>query len=405
MGNDRSARRSVFVRTVLWLPPAVLVIAGAIYALRPARPPAEPAAGEARALAIRDTAAAITAQCQEAAGGDWDRWQRETAPYRAALKAKIDNPTPVDLAKEPWLKGMERVLEGKKGFPLLEVKPLGNLLYLYDDAGLDAFRKERPVVAAHRWLRERGIDLIFVPVPKMTEVYVDQFVDPCPPDRIVGPHVRRTLLELLDDGVEVVDGLPLFRREPVTEPEYLYNTADTHWAPRGMRVMARVVADRIRRYGFGAEARTRPPIVKVSPSPYDIQLVPSSVREFEMARMDGWAHLTADQRKLVEPVQTRTVDHVTFPDGREPAEDPKSPVLLIGNSFVIHFQQMWIQEMNLLIRTKWDLGQTTEAFRTLLREPELLDGCRVVVWVVSEEHMSHFRPMPPPILKALGSDR
>jgi hypothetical protein len=403
MDTQRQVRRASLVRVFLQLALALAIIGCVIVATGTTLHRAEPAVSEARAAAIDHDKATILAECEKAAGGDWDRWQRETAPCRDAIKAKLADAKSSKPSREPWLKGGPRVLEGRVGFPLFEVNPRETLEYLYDDQSLNQFRKDRAVVAAHRWLRRQGIDLIFIPVPKMTEVYSEHFVDPCPPDGVIGPHVRRTLLELLGEGVEVVDGLPLFRPARKPDPEYLYNAADTHWAPRAMGIMAREVAGRIRRYGFGAEARSAPPIVKATSAPFDIQLVPSSVKEGDLPRMDGWAYLTAEQKKLVEAAQTRTVPHVTVLDGREPLDDAKSPVLLIGNCYVVNFRELLIKEMNLLVRTRWAKGQTTEAFGMFLREPEVLEGCRVVVWIVSEQHLPHFYAMPPPVMQALES--
>jgi hypothetical protein len=36
-------------------------------------------------------------------------------------------------------------------------------------------------------------------------------------------------------------------------------------------------------------------------------------------------------------------------------------------------------------------------------QPELLDGVCVIVWVTTEQHMSHFKPMPKPIMSGLGT--
>jgi hypothetical protein len=403
MDPDRPARRSVAVPLFLSLAMTITLLGGVIVAARSAMPPREPAAGEARAGAISYARETILAECQKAAGGDWQRWQTETEPYRAALRCKLGGVKRCDPDREPLPKGLPGVLEGKDGFPLFEVKPSAGIEYLYCPESLDQFRADRDVVAVHHWLRQRGIDLIFIPVPKMTEVYVDQILDPCPPDGIIAPHIRQTLLELLDDDVEVVDGLPLFRRVRDSDPEYLYNAADTHWAPRGMQVMAQEVAARIRRYSFGAEARSRPPVVTSTPVPFDIQLVPTSVKTGDLPRMDGWADLTAEQKKRVEAAQTRTVAHVTLPDGREPPDDPQSPVMFYGNCYAVNFTGMLIKEMNLLMRTRWAKSQTTEGFSAFLREPELLDGCRVFIWIVSEQHLPHFYRIQEPIKKALPS--
>jgi hypothetical protein len=47
-----------------------------------------------------------------------------------------------------------------------------------------------------------------------------------------------------------------------------------------------------------------------------------------------------------------------------------------------------------LIRTNWSSAQTTQAFADFLRDPDLLEGVRVVIWVTTEQHMTHFQPLP-----------
>ncbi len=350
----------------------------------------DPQATEARAKIIRRDADAILAECRKAADGDWDRWQHDTAPYRAALKAKVDALKLPGSARPIYLEA----LEGSNYFPLFEIAPVEYIKYLYDSTSLEGFRSDRSVVAAHRWLRERGIDLIFVPVPKMTEVYIDHFLDPCPADRIIAPHIRSTLLELLNADVEVVDGLPLFRSQRDTDSEYLYNAADTHWAPRAMRIMAREVADRVGRYQFEAKARAAAPIVKTVPGPYNVA---GPDHGDGPGIQNGWLALNAEQKKRATAALTKSHPHVTLPDGRLPPDDPASPVILIGNSYVANFREVLIQELNLLIRTNTAGGQTTESFADFLREPELLNNCRVVVWITTCQHLPEFKQLPPGI--------
>jgi hypothetical protein len=216
-------------------------------------------------------------------------------------------------------------------------------------------------------------------------------LDPCPADGIIAPHVRRALLEMLEDGVEVVDGLSLFRPVRDPAPEYLYNTADSHWAPRAMTLMAKELADRIARYRFGAEARKAPPIVKTAPGPFSIQGLrfPASVE-----RQNGWPALTDRQKELAAAAQPTSLPHVTLPDGRVPPDDRESPVLVIGHSYVVHFRERLIKELNLLTHTRIGSAVTTESFADFLREPELLDHCRVVVWITTEHHLPYFKPLP-----------
>jgi hypothetical protein len=360
----------------------------------------EPRAIEGRARAIKQNAAAIQAECRQAAAGDWVKWQQDTASYRATLKAKIDVLKEFPSSRSITPEGRVEPLEGREEFPLFEVNPRVHLDYLYDPASLDEFRRTRPVVAAHRWLRERSIDLIFVPVPKMTEVYIEHFLDPCPADGIIAPHVRQTLLELLENEVEVVDGFPLFRALRDTDTEYLYNTADPHWAPRGMRIMAKEIASRIERYKFGARARYGLPMVRSSPGAYEVDDRPGGI-----GSMGAWQALSPDQAKLAERAQTKLQAHVFLLDGRLAYDDPLSPVIVIGHSYVQHFREQLIRELNLLLQTRAGGAYTTEVLGDFLREPELLAHARVVVWITTEQHMTHFKPLPAAIMATLDSGK
>jgi hypothetical protein len=356
----------------------------------------EPRAIEARASAISRNAAAIQAECRQAAAGDWVKWQQDTASYRATLKGKIDVLKEFPRSRSDAPEGQVEPLEGREEFPLFEVNPRVYLNYLYDPGTLQEFRRNQLVVAAHRWLRERGIDLFFVPVPKMTEVYIEHFLDPCPPDGIIAPHVRQTLLELLQSDVEVVDGFPLFRGLRDSDAEYLYNTADPHWAPRGMRIMAKEIASRIERYRFGARARYGLPIVRSSPAGYVFDDRPGGIGSIR-----GWRSLSPDQSKRAERVQSRVQAQVLMQDGDLPDDDPSSPVVLIGHSYLRDFREQLIKELNLLLQTRTGGGNTTEAFADFLREPELLAHARVVVWITTEQHMTQFAPLPAAIMASL----
>jgi hypothetical protein len=340
-----------------------------------AAPPAdEVRSAQAREKAIRDDTAAIEAECQFAAGGDWEKWKHDTAPYRKSLKARIK-----DAGDWP--------LHALNNSPLLEVSPGENLDYLCDPDRMNEFRRKMPVVAAQRWLRARGIDLIFVPVPKLTEIYIEHFLSPCPSDGIVAPHVRQTILELLKNQVEVVDAFPLFRELRDSDKENLYLVGDTHWGPRGMRVMAKRLGDRIERYRFGAKARYAMPIKGTLPAA-------SVVADRGSASGKG----QPDRDESAAPVSRadkRTQETETFPD------DPASPLLLIGHSYTRHFREVLIKELNLPVNSRIYEGGTTEFFADFIREPELLGHCRVVVWISTEQHLTHFKSMPAAVMAAL----
>jgi hypothetical protein len=359
----------------------------------------DPRARVLREAIIHRDAAAIRGESDHAAGGDWDRWQRETEPHRAALKARLDELKKRAVPDDSYPEQQYEALQALDGFPLFEVGGRWHLNYLYDSQSLDGFRTDRPAVAAHRWLGRQGIDLIFVVVPKMTEVYIEHFLNPCPPDGVVAPHARRVLMDLLAAGVETVDGRSLFRplREPA--PDYLCNAYDTHWAPRGMRVMAKEIADRIARYPFGWRARYALPLFTALPGPY-----PGDRYMVGLNEMAGWPALTPEQQARARAAQTTNEAGLLLYNGRPAADDPKSPILLIGNSYVEHFRAQLMRELNTRIRTNWSAGMTTEAFADFIRQPESLRGVRVVVWVTTEQHMTHFKPLPGRVAAAVKDD-
>jgi hypothetical protein len=359
----------------------------------------EPQAVEARSDAIRRAAATIEAECQKATAGDWDKWQKNTEPYRAALKARV-----ADLKVFPqWsadrVECQREPLAGLDSFPLFEVGAQYFLPYLFDPAVMDPFRSERPVVAVHRWLRQQGIDLIFVPMPRMTETYVEHFVKPCPKDGVIAPHLRRTLLELLKEDVEVVDGFSLLRSVRDTDEEYLYNAGTPHWNPRAMRLTAKEIADRIARYKFGARSRYALPMLKTSPGPFVWQGHLGGIGDV------GYMPMTEAQKAQATAAQTTNESHVMMLDGRSPPNNPDSPVVLVGNCWADSFNEQLVKELNMLVSTVAGPSQTTEAFTDFLRDPPRLQHTRVVVWLTTEQHMTTFKPLPPPVMKTLQPDK
>jgi hypothetical protein len=184
----------------------------------------------------------------------------------------------------------------------------------------------------------------------------------------------------------VVDGWRLFRSLRDTDAEFLYNAAETHWSPRGMRIMAKEVAGRIERYRFGARAR------------YGLPLFVTKATKFE----------TVGERPVLPPrlqtradaAQAKTYSEVLAGNGVRPENDPKSPVLLIGNSYAMKFREQLVKELNLPVQSDLASAMTTEAFGDFLRDPQQLAHTRVVVWVMTEYHLTKFKPLPPSIASA-----
>jgi hypothetical protein len=330
----------------------------------------------------------IRAECQRNAGGDWNRWSEQLSAVRADLTRQIRAAKPHNPAATGYFEARSPVLEGKVNFPLFESAPDHYLLHVVEPASLDAFRRERPVVTAARWLKRRGIDVIFVPVPKMTEVYPEYFTDHCPSDRIIAPHVRRALLELLEADVEVVDLWYPFQDARNEDPEPLDQPADPHWAPRAQAIAARLVAACLHRYEFVAEAQASPAICELATVSY----APASSGSAFQA-------LNPDQRQWAEANQPRSC--LTPTNFTLPQFDDSAPVACIGDSYNGGFCELLGRELNLPLRNLAGGGHTTDVFKDCLRNPELLTDCRVVVWLVCNASLKSPWPLPQRIRETL----
>jgi hypothetical protein len=363
-------------------------------ALRQAMTPAPPVltpeeAQEARAIAIRQTIETIRAECQRNAQGDWDRWIAQLAPLRDEIREKARAAKPFNPQAEGTFEARAAVLEGKNGFPLFESEPAGYLRHLTEPESLEVFRRGRAVLDGARWLERQRIHVLFVPVPKMTEVYPEFFSTHCPPDKIITPQLRRVMLELLMEDVEVVDLLGTLLRERDAGDEPLYLPADPHWGPRAQSIAARVVADRLLRYDFVARAKALPATCDWNPAPYP----PAS----EGAAFKA---LNPDQQRRALAVQPRF--HLVPWDCTRPVWDDHAPVICIGDSYNGGFMEQLSRELNLPIRNLAGAGQTTQAFKDFLRDPQALEGCKVVVWLVCSTGLdAQHWPMPPAICDAV----
>ena len=353
----------------------------------PAGAPAPPPADDLRAATVKAALAGVRAELARN-GGTWDAWITALGPYRTNLQARMSK---LQRTRPHHIPECGFVLPSLDGLPLFEIDPHWNLQYVNNTEQTERFRKSRFVVAADRWFKQRGVDLIFVPAPKMTEVYPDRFAAHCPPDRIVAPQIRRVIHDLLEADVEVADPLLalIAARAHETGPEYLYQPADTHWGPHGQAVAAKVVADRMQRYQFAMDARAAPPAFDVHEPPF-----------LAFEHQPGLPGMPEDWVKIARTAHPR-VRLELHPNKRTPDVN-RSPVLLMGNSYGVGFHDHLCRELNLPVVYRCSGGQTLETFVEMLRDPELLRHVRVVVWVITNQAMWEFQQMPKPVLDALN---
>jgi SGNH hydrolase-like domain, acetyltransferase AlgX len=305
--------------------------------------------------------------------GSWEQWYARLAPYRTTLRQRVE--------ASKIASGLSPLFEAKGEIPLFEDSD--DVSYLWEDVTLDSWLERRTSLAtitrSVQWLKTQGVDVIFVPVPKMSEVYPDRMVPDVPVDRLVAPQVRRLLLAFLQAGVEVVDILPDLLAASSTGGDPLYMSDDPHWAPRGQAIGAKAIAERLRRYPFVKAAMAKPAL---------FQEKPVSTH----ATVGTW-------RPSLDPGISKALDDFTWHGiqildraGQPFKPADSSPVVIIGDSYCSSMNVMIAPGtaidaelsmlLNLPVTNLGVGGATVEVIKDFARDPELLKGRKVVVWIL-----------------------
>lgn len=152
---------------------------------------------------------------------------------------------------------------------------------------------------------------------------------------------------------------------------------DTHWNNHGMRVAARALAERLKRYDLVQKGRRR--------------REPYTMRNMELTREGNIFDFgTLESRRTIGPVTYR-VDVVEDAAGEPYADDSNSRILLVGDSNLGipalievggRFSAHVADEIGMPVETMWKRGGFVSANVDLARQgASLLEGRRVVVWI------------------------
>lgn len=347
---------------------------------RPANSPTDPA--RQREKSILDSKDLVLRQLAASGAGSWDEWNASVEPFRVALRKRIAATTPNNPRAKGPTESRYEVLESL-GDPLrFEAWPSSYLRYLANaPLSTSEFISQTafvPSIAAiSRWLASRGIDLIFVPVPKMTEVYPDQFIRETPANLIVAPPMRRAIHDLLDRGVEVVDLLPIFLEARKKRGPSLYQYCDPHWTWEGQRIALDEIVKRLRRYPVVQKAQSGPRLYRSTVERRDLTSFSAAL-----------GALTARQAMRVKPLLTYDVELVV-PLGKAPLASESSPIALAGDSYNNGLEANLAHRLNLPIRDLHASGSSSP-FKDLLRDPESMKSMKVLVFLVSTPGLWEF---------------
>jgi len=261
---------------------------------------------------------------------------------------------------------------------------------------LDVDREGSPLwVIAHyaRELRERGIDLLVVPVPNRVQVWPDRLPDGAKPDPGGGGDLgsARLLLALSEAGVEVVDLSRVFAAEREhAEPDpgdRLFRDYNPHWAPRAVVLTADAIVARVRRMEW------------YEPGP-------------EHEGVDFFLHRERLQHTFANhgspPTEYETFWFDLVLDGSRELivqDDRDSPVLILGDSYSDIYRTSGADiavELYARLGFKMDRiavpnGGANTVWQAVARRRDELRGKKLVIWIfrMSEFTNPKFRAVDP----------
>ncbi len=238
-----------------------------------------------------------------------------------------------------------------------------------------------PAVLSFRdQLAHRGIRLMVVIAPNKASVYPDML---CARISSGGRPVNGKTLDVIaglrQAGIDVVNLFEAFSQARVGEGEgdrHFYLAQDSHWSPRGAELAARVVARRIMDSG----------LVQKGTSRYELRPV--------TVRRHGDIIQMAQVRQIADTYEPEALDCTQVVEGdtgRPYKDDPASPVLVLGDSFLRIYERDEPGTAGFLAHLSHELalpvasivndgGASTLVRQELARKAGLLAGKKMVVW-------------------------
>jgi alginate O-acetyltransferase complex protein AlgJ len=337
---------------------------------------------------------AIVMICLAFACGERDAELREQ--YRAATLTLFDELVP----------GSKKVVKGRDGWFLhrgelkfLNVDSLiGENASLANPAAPPEYADPVPAILDFdRQLRERGIEMYFMPVPVRPAIFPESVLGPEPfAGRKVIPNLefatREMFSALKEHGVRVVDVTPVFL-EHRNSPEYgaVFYSSETHWTPYGIKLAVEMLAPEIKKKSWYGDV----PKQEFHEKWFTRKHNGLTYREYEKA-----TGTVLDRDEIpIRRIQFKTGE------GTEAIElqNPQSPVIVMGDSntvfwakfgsaFPHHFAFELGFPVDVLSTTGGGANQTRlNLARRIQAEPGYLDGKRVVIWCFSARAFTNTR--------------
>lgn len=192
----------------------------------------------------------------------------------------------------------------------------------------------------HRQLKERGIQLLLVPVPPKAGMYPDKLgVEAGIGAASTAPYLQQFYRELRQHEIEVLDLSTTFAQPPESARGPVYCKTDSHWSGLGCVLAAGAIAERVK-------AKLPPPAVRKD-----------YATEWKEVGINGDlpALLPRDVSKpAAEKISVRTVSDKGGGAGVTP--DANSPLLVIGDSHTLVFHEFLAERAGLIDQLAHELG-------------------------------------------------
>jgi len=301
------------------------------------------------------------------------------------------------------------VFAGKDGWLFLasELRFLGQGRF-WGEAAAKTGRSQKPgtadpipaIVDFHRQLRERGIDLLLVPVPAKAAVYPEKV---SPNVRLTGAEsageLARFYSELRQRGIDVLDLTSLFAHHRADSRGPVFCRTDSHWSGVGCVLAAQAIGEYVR----GKFQTSLPRKDYLS--------------EWKDASVTGdlVTLLPADIPKSAsEKIAVRTV--VEKAGGQPVQPDANSPVLLMGDSHTLVYHDFLAEKSGLVDQLAEELGFAPDLigtrgsgatavrislYRKARSDPNYLAKKKVIVWCFAAREFTEADQgwVPQPITK------
>ncbi len=238
------------------------------------------------------------------------------------------------------------------------------------------------IVDFHKQLHQAGIELLVLPVPAKAVVYPEAISSTISKSKEGSPRVDMAQQEfyglLKQQGVVVIDLVPLFLKHRSGTGGPLYCKTDTHWSGRGVELAAQAVYD---------EIKDRPWIKELPKT-----ALASETRDVPLT--GDLARMLNEQNPARETLPLTFIGTGTKLTPLAPNRD--SPVLLMGDShtLIFHDPQLFASGAGLPDHLARHLGLAVDLIGVrgsgatstrieLLRRKDNLQGKKLVIWCFS----------------------